>query len=213
MSTDVRVRDDAARCYRVVSWLFARTEVADAVATRVRLNASPESVWDRLMFYEEVPGRPSLLLRALLPSPLRTHGDKTRIGTMVRCEYERGNLVKRIMMVDSPHSLRFDVVEQQLGIEDCIRTVGGSYEISRCGDGSDVVLTTKYHAFLRPRSLWRPIEAFVLTRLHGHILHGVGAALQRRSAANRVTPAETFEASCTSSGASECQLSRSRSHR
>ncbi len=127
MPTEVRVRRHAARWYRMLGWLFARTEVRDAVATRVRLNASPQIVWERLMFYEEVPGRPSFLLRALLPSPLRTDGDKTRIGTTVRCEYNRGNLVKRITAVDSPYSLRFDVVEQRLGIEDCIRTVGGSY--------------------------------------------------------------------------------------
>jgi hypothetical protein len=37
MLTEVRVREHAARCYRVVSWLFARREVRDAVTTHVRL--------------------------------------------------------------------------------------------------------------------------------------------------------------------------------
>ena len=197
---------------RVVSWLFARTDVRDAVTTRVRLEASPEAVWDHMMFYEDVPG-PSFLLRALLPHPLRTHGDKTRVGTTVRCEYRGGDLVKRITAVESPRWLRFDVTEQRLGIEDCVRTLGGSYQISPCGKAADVVLTTIYRTFLRPRSLWRPFEVFVVTRLHRHILQGVGAAVGRPSTAHRAATAETLAASCTSPGAGQCQVSNSRSRR
>ena len=39
------------------------------------------------MLYEEVPGHPPFLLRALLPNPVRTQGDKSRIGATVRCTY------------------------------------------------------------------------------------------------------------------------------
>jgi hypothetical protein len=204
MPTGVQVREEAAVSYRVVSWLFGRTEVRDAVTTRVRLDASPEAVWDHVMFYEEVPRRPSLLLRALLPYPVRTQGDKTCVGTTIRCEYKEGDLIKRITAVEAPRWLRFDVVEQRLGIEDCVRTLGGSYQISPSGNGTDVALTTMYHAFLRPRSLWRPFEAFVVTRLHGHILEGVGAAVRRSHAAGALA------ASHTSPGAGQCQASNSR---
>jgi hypothetical protein len=181
----VQMSNRPAGRFRLVSWLFAHTEVQGAVTTRVRLNASPGTVWDHIMFYEDVPGHPSLLLRALLPYPVRTHGDKTRVGTTVRCEYKGGNLVKRITSADSPYRLRFDVIEQQLGIENCVRAVGGSYQISPCGDESEVLLTTMYHSFLRPRSLWRPFESFVLTRLHGHILRGLETAVDSRGAAHR----------------------------
>jgi hypothetical protein len=209
----VQVRERAAAWYRVLTWLFARTEVRDAVTTRVRVEASPETVWDHLMFYEDVPGRPSFFLRALLPHPLRTHGDKTRLGTTVRCEYDRGDLVKRITAVDSPRWLRFEVTEQRLGIEDCVRTLGGSYQISRCGDATEVVLTTMYRAFLRPRFLWRPFEVFVATRLHGHILRGVSAAVRCRGTANRAETTAPLAASCTLFGPGQCQVSKSRSHR
>ena len=212
MPPGVRVSDRAG-WLRLVSGLFARTGVQGAVTTRIRLNASPGTVWDHIMFYEEVPGRPSLLLRALLPYPVQTHGDKTRVGTTVRCEYKGGNLVKRITAVDSPYQLRFDVIEQQLGIEACVRAVGGSYDISACGDASDVVLTTMYYSFLRPRSLWRPFEAFVLTRLHSHILQGLETAVGPRGAATRAAATQPIASSCTSPGAGKCQLSHSRSHR
>lgn len=163
--------------YRLLNWLFGRTGVSEAVSTRVRLNASPKVVWDHIMFYEDVPGRPAFLLRTLLPQPVRTEGDKTRVGATVRCVYAGGHLAKRITAVESPRVLQFEVTEQRLGIECCILTLGGSYQISTDGDATDVVLITNYQAYLRPRYLWRPLEARLVSQLHGHILRGVGAAV------------------------------------
>jgi hypothetical protein len=171
--------------YRLVRRLFGRTEVTDSVATCVRIDASPQAVWDQIMFYEEVPQRPSFLLRFLLPCPLRTRGDKTSPGATVQCEYEGGSLEKRITTVNSPHFLGFDAVEQRLGIEHCVRTLGGSYRISPHGTASDVVLATTYQSCLHPRSLWRLVEAFVATRVHKHILRGVGAAVRSRTGSDR----------------------------
>ena len=135
------------------------------------------------MFYEEVPGRPAFLLRALLPYPVRTEGDKTRVGATVRCAYRGGELAKRITTTEPPHLLQFDVIEQRLGIEGCILTRGGSYQIETQGDASDVVLITNYQAYLRPRYLWRPLEALLVDQLHVHILRGIGAAVLRRNPA------------------------------
>ena len=121
-----RLRAYAAR---LLSWLFARKGVNEAVATRISFDCSPEEVWNHIMFYEEVPGRPAFLLRAMLPYPIRTEGDKTRVGATVRCAYRGGDLVKRITAIEPPHLLQFEVIEQRLGIEGCILTLGGSYQI------------------------------------------------------------------------------------
>jgi hypothetical protein len=118
-----------------------------------------------------------------LPHPLRTEGDKTRAGATVRCTYQGGDLVKRITAVEPPRVLQFEVIEQSLGIEDCILTVGGSYEIHMCGDATGLVLITNYQAYLRPRYLWRPFEALLVRQLHGHILCGLFAALRQRDPA------------------------------
>lgn len=107
MPTTLRLRKYAAGGYRLLGWLFARKAVSEAVATRVHFNASPEAVWNHIMFYEEVPGRPPFLLRALLPHPVRTEGDKTLVGATVRCAYKGGHLVKRITTVEPPHFLKF----------------------------------------------------------------------------------------------------------
>lgn len=164
----------------LVSWLFARDGTREVVATRARVAGRPEQIWDRIMFYEDVPGRPAFPLRALLPAPVRTDGDKSRVGATVRCAYTDGALAKRITAAEAPHLLQFDVIEQRLGIEGCLLTRGGSYQIHGGGDASDVVLTTNYQAYLRPRSFWRPLERLLVGQLHSHILRGIGEAALRR---------------------------------
>ena len=210
--TTRRLRKHAAGCYRLVSWLFAREAVSEVVSTRVQFNASPEAVWSHLMLYEEAPGCPPFLLRALLPDPVRTEGDKTRVGATVRCSYRGGNLVKRITTVEAPHVLQFEVIEQRLGIESCILTRGGSYQIQTCGDVTDVVLITNYQAYLHPRSLWRPLEALVVSQLHRHILHGLCAAGLPRNPAMR-SAADCPPPPCVPPGDLACTASHSCSRR
>ena len=159
--------------------LFPRQARCEAVATTLRFEATPEDVWRALLFYEEVPHRPPWCLRVFLPRPVRTGGDKTRVGAIVRCTYEGGYLLKQITAVEPPRLLRFDVLDQRLGVEPCVAMSHGSYEIRARGSGSEVALTTHYRARPRPRRLWRPIEAHLAHRLHRHILEGMRAALLR----------------------------------
>jgi hypothetical protein len=145
-------RDPVMTFLARVGRIFPRNPRIDTVKTKVHFEASPEAVWQAMMFYEEVPQRPNPLLRLFLPRPVRTEGDKTRVGS--------------------------DVILQQLGIEDCIGMTGGSYDIRGDGRGSEVVLTTLYHGHLRPRWLWRPFEHFLAHGLHHHILNGMRVVLE-----------------------------------
>jgi hypothetical protein len=147
------------------------------VATSIRFNLSPEAVWLRIVLYEDVKTDPPFPLRLLLPCPVRTAGDKTRVGADIRCEYDGGYLMKRITLLKPPHLMEFEVGEQRLGIESCVTTLGGSYEIRSCGSGSEAVLVTHYRGHLRPRLFWRPLERYVARQLHLHILNGMGATL------------------------------------
>lgn len=198
---------------RFISCLFARDAVSEAVVTRIRFNASPEEVWNHIMLYEEVPGRPPFLLRALLPQPIRTEGDKTHVGATVRCVYTEGDLVKRITAVEPPHFLQFEVVEQRLGIEGCSLTLSGSYQVYSYGASTEVVLVTNYLAFLIPRSLWRPLEAILVTQLHRHILCGVHAAILRRDPTMQSSVTESHTGRCAAPGGLACTVSQSCSRR
>ena len=174
----VRLRNLASR----VGLLFPRNARSEAVETVRHLNATPEEVWQGILLYEEVPRRPLWFLRIFLPRPIRTDGDKTRLGAIIRCTYDGGHLLKRITAVEPARLVRFDVLEQRLGIEDCVSMSQGSYEIRATGDGAEVLLTTHYRSRLRPRRLWRPLERYLAHQLHRHILDGMRAELAIRAA-------------------------------
>jgi len=159
--------------------LFPRSATVEIVQTTIHFDAPPEAVWRAMRLYEDVARRPSPLLRLVLPIPIRTRGDKTQAGSTVECLYEGGYLEKRITRAERPRFVGFDVIVQQLGIEDAISMRAGSYEINASGHGSDVVVTTTYSGHLRPRWLWRLVERFLARGVHRHILEGMRAVLEK----------------------------------
>jgi len=169
----------------LTSRIFSGQPAAESVSTSIFFHAKPEAIWQRILSYEEVPARPSFILRTLLPVPLRTEGDKMCVGAAVRCFYGEGDLIKQIAAVEPPHLLAFEVKEQRLGIEGCVLALAGSYRIKPCGARTEIVLTTKYRAFLRPRFFWRPLEQFLAHAVHRHILGGMRDSGPRLSSYSR----------------------------
>ncbi|MGZ6071954.1 MAG: hypothetical protein ACXWK8_12115 [Myxococcaceae bacterium] len=169
----------------ILDWyagLFAPSAVVEEITSRLQLPASPAEVWRSLKFYEEVPSRPGVLLRIGLPAPVRSEGEKTRMGGTVRCVYEGGYVLKRTTSAEPPNVLRFEVFEQRLGLEHCLSLSDGVYEIRAVSGGSEVALTTRYRGHLRPRALFRPLERRLTHEIHGHILAGMRTALEAAAA-------------------------------
>lgn len=165
----------------LIDWyggLFAPSTTVEEITTRLRLPAPPERVWSSLKFYEEVPSRPGFLLRIGLPAPVRSEGDKLRVAGTVRCVYEGGDVLKRTTSAEPPNVLRFEVLEQRLGLERCLSLGDGVYEIHPVPGGSEVALTTRYRGHLRPRALFRPLERRLAHEIHRHILAGMHSALE-----------------------------------
>jgi len=199
--------------HRRILELFARAPIAESVTTRVHIDTEPDLVWRRILFYEDVPRGAPFPLRVVLPCPLRTDGDKTTTGSRVYCVYSRGDVIKRISVVEPARLLQFDVVEQNLGIEGCVLAKSGSYRLFPCGEGTDVALVTNYLAYLHPRCLWRPVEAFLARQLHRHILQAVRATLDLRGASVRVDLAPSHRPELDSRGGHAWTTSPSRSRR
>ena len=114
---------------------------------------------------------------------------------------------------EPPHLLQFEVIEQRLGIEGCTLTIGGSYQIHPCEDATDVVLITNYQAYLRPRFLWRPLEALLVGQLHNHILDGVRGAIPLTNRGVLPAVAESLTPQCAPPGGLACTVSQSCSRR
>lgn len=144
---------------------------ATTIVTRMVFRASPGRTWQSLMFYEEVDARPPLHLRLLLPVPVRTEGDKSRVGGEAMCLYEHGHLVKRATRIDEPELYEFEVAEQKLALGGTMRLSGGRYTLREVAEGrTEVAVETRYSSTKWPRWLWRPLERFVCHMFHRFLL-------------------------------------------
>ena len=144
------------------------------VRTELTVDATPQEAYRAVIFYEEVRHTPPWLLRLGLPRPLRSEGDKSEVGQIVRCVYDRGYLVKRISERVENRRLAFEVIEQQLHFERDVQLTGGSFDILPLGNGrTKILLTTHYRRMLRPGWIWRPLEHQVVHTLHEHVLEGM----------------------------------------
>ena len=142
-----------------------------SIETRMTFTGTPADVWKRIMFYEQLEHRPPLHLRLLLPIPIETVGEKSRVGDEARCLYEGGYLIKRVTGVEAESRYTFDVVEQALDVGNGMKLSGGSYALREVDSGrTEVALTTRYTSARSPRWLWKPIEAAVCHSFHRHIL-------------------------------------------
>ncbi len=152
-----------------------------SIATPMTFAATADQVWDRLMFYEQLDGRPPFHLRLLLPVPIRTIGDKSHVGDEARCVYEGGHLIKRITQIDRGRIYAFEVVEQALEVGGGMKLLGGEYRLDEITPGTtEVTLSTRYTSTKRPRWLWRPIEAAVCHSFHRHILRTMRRDVESR---------------------------------
>jgi hypothetical protein len=144
--------------------------------------ASPEETWDGLVFYEQIPERPPLHLRLLLPVPIRTEGPKSQVGDAARCIYDRGYLLKRVTGIDRGRRYEFEVGEQNLRVGGGVRLRGGCYTLRKLPGGrTSVSLTTRYESRKHPRWLWEVVEAAVCHAFHRHILRSMRRSLQSRN--------------------------------
>jgi hypothetical protein len=156
--------------------LTLRTEAAlavDTVTTHMRFHASPAEIWNGLMFYEQLDGRPPWYLRLLLPTPIRTEGRKSVVGDEAMCLYVGGYLRKRVSRIDEHRLYGFAVVDQKLDVGG-IHLSDGEYALRALPDGgTEVSVVTRYTSTRRPRWLWRRLEAAVCHAFHRHILRAM----------------------------------------
>ena len=119
----------------------------------------------------QVEARPPLHLRLLLPVPVRTEGDTSRVGGEARCVYEKGHLVKRATRIDEGELYEFEVAEQELALGGTMRLSGGRYRLREMArDRTEVAIETRYTSTKWPRWLWRPLERFVCHMFHRFLL-------------------------------------------
>ncbi|MGE5207711.1 MAG: hypothetical protein ACM3KL_00115 [Alphaproteobacteria bacterium] len=151
---------------------------ATSVTTSRDFFATPDAVWDALMFYEEIAESRPFLLRRFLPTPIGTQGSKSQVGSDVKCQYVGGHLLKRVIRVVPAHNYAFEIAEQDLALGG-IRLMGGNYTLRVLSlDCTRVALTTHYASPHRPRWLFGRLEAAVCHSFHRYILSAMQSSIR-----------------------------------
>jgi len=156
------------------------------VVTHMQVSATPEQVWNSLVFYEGIEEPPPLYLRLLLPRPIRTQGSKSAVGDQATCLYQGGHLLKRVTKIELHRQYEFTVVEQQLDVGGGgVRLSGGCYSLRELPTGrTELSIVTRYTSRNRPRWLVQPVEEVVCHLFHRHLLGAIKGKAE--SAAVRV---------------------------
>lgn len=164
LETDTVVRNDLGETAR-------ETTQPATIITRATFPTSRAKTWQSLLFYEEVKERPPIHLRLLLPVPIRTEGDKKRVGGEAMCLYEGGHLLKRTTRIEEGTLYEFEVAEQALAVGGSMRLSGGRYTLRELGPNlTEVAVETRYTSTKWPRWFWGPLERFVCHMFHRFLL-------------------------------------------
>jgi hypothetical protein len=152
-----------------------------SVVTSMTFAAPPADVWEGLLFYEEIGGRPPTHLRLLLPVPIRTEGKVSEVGGEAMCLYEGGHLLKRVTRIERGHFYEFEVAEQSLSVGGGMRLSGGRYTLRELPDGhTEVAVETRYVSTKWPRWLWRPLERLVCHWFHRYLLGSMRRTIESK---------------------------------
>ena len=144
------------------------------VVTKLEVATSPARVWDSLMFYESIEGTPPLLLRLLLPAPIRTVGSKSKVGDEATCLYQGGHLLKQVTHIEPQRLYEFRVSEQQLAVGRTIKLSGGYYALRELAPNrTELSIMTRYTSRNRPRALALPVETTVCHLFHHYLLNSI----------------------------------------
>ena len=100
----------------------------------------------KVCFDEHIATRPSLLLRTVLPVPLRTTGTYREVGSVSRCLYSDGGyLTKQIRQIVAGERIDFDIIEQTIRYAGKIALKGGTIRVEPRDDGTcRVEMSTRY---------------------------------------------------------------------
>ena len=141
--------------------------------TKCIVQQPPQTAWANLRFYDELEHTPPLLFHLGLPRPRHTVGELAP-GLVQTCVYDKGSLRKVCSKLEVNRTIEFTVLDQAIGFERSCRLRRGSFHVEAAdAETTLLTVTTEYTALLRPRWLFAPVEASVVSSLHHYLIEGI----------------------------------------
>jgi hypothetical protein len=155
------------------------------VTTSVEIAAPPESVWDHVVTFSQLPPPHELVFLSGISYPVRARIEGRGVGAIRRCEFSTGPFVEPITVWDEPRRLAFDVLSQPEPMRELspyrdlhpphldgfFRSRRGQFLLTRLpGGGTRLEGTTWYEQRLWPASYWQIWSDWLVHTIHRRVL-------------------------------------------
>jgi hypothetical protein len=158
------------------------------VVSSVRVNASPQQVWDQLVTFSHMDEPTELVFRAGISYPIEARIIGTGVGACRYCQFNTGPFVEPITVWDEPRLLAFDVLAfpppmTELSIYEKVnaphihgffQSHQGQFKLIEQADGSTLLEgTTWYTHEIWPTWYWKLWSDNILHAIHGRVLEHI----------------------------------------
>ena len=164
------------------------------VVTTVDVDAPPETVWRKVIRFDEIRAPLPWYFRSGIAYPVRAEITGAGVGAIRRCEFSTGSFVEPITTWDAPRKLGFDVISQpppltELSIYSEVyaphihgffQSRRGEFRLIRLGNGrTRLEGHTWYSVSIYPQGYWRMISEPLLHAIHRRVLDQVKREAER----------------------------------
>ena len=159
-----------------------------AVTSTIEVNAPPQTVWQNVVSFSELPPVEDWLFKTGLAYPIRAKINGTGVGAIRHCEFSTGPFVEPITIWNEPTHLRFGVTSMPQPMQEWtfykhihpphldgyFKTTQGEFRLESIGNGQTRLHgTTWYQNDLSPAHYWKIWSDFLIHRIHLRVLKHV----------------------------------------
>ncbi|MBF2052213.1 MAG: SRPBCC family protein [Candidatus Sericytochromatia bacterium] len=155
-----------------------------AVRTTIEIEAPPETVWQHVVSFSELPPPSDWVLQTGIAYPLRAEIRGTGVGAVRYCVFSTGPFIEPITVWEAPRLLRFDVSAQPATMDELspygihpphldnfLRSRQGQFLLTPLANGGTRLEgTTWYEHAIWPAQYWRIWSDFIIHRIHWRVL-------------------------------------------
>jgi uncharacterized membrane protein YhaH (DUF805 family) len=156
-----------------------------AVSTEIIIDAPPETVWENVVSFSDLPPPQSALLKTGVAYPIRARITGEGVGAVRYCEFSTGAFVEPITVWDAPKLLAFSVESQPRAMDEmspyddlhtphldgALRSHRGQFQLELLEDGrTRLVGTTWYENKMWPANYWKLWSDLLIHAIHNEVL-------------------------------------------
>jgi hypothetical protein len=158
------------------------------VQSSIVVNAPPETVWQNVVAFAQLPPPHELIFRLGVAYPIRAEIRGRGVGAVRYCNFSTGPFVEPIEVWDEPRLLKFSVTQNPEPMQEWtfyrdvhpahldgyLQSCGGQFRlVPLAGDRTLLEGTTWYYHRLWPADYWRWWSDYIIHTIHFRVLNHV----------------------------------------